>query len=93
VKVRSNEYGVKFDVIDTGSGIPEEDLPYVFERFYKTDKARTRARGGTGLGLAIAKNIVDAHKGQISVHSKIDEGTTFSFFIPEAGTEKEELSR
>ncbi|ERN54581.1 cell wall metabolism sensor histidine kinase WalK [Alkalihalophilus marmarensis] len=93
VKVRSNEYGVKFDVIDTGSGIPEEDLPYVFERFYKADKARTRARGGTGLGLAIAKNIVDAHKGQISVHSKIDEGTTFSFFIPEAGTEKDELSR
>ncbi|WP_100372637.1 ATP-binding protein [Bacillus sp. FJAT-45037] len=89
LKIRPFESAVKFDVIDTGSGIPEEDLPYVFERFYKADKARTRGRGGTGLGLAIAKNIVDAHKGQISVHSKKDEGTTFSFFIPDARLEKE----
>ncbi|WP_088102276.1 ATP-binding protein [Halalkalibacter urbisdiaboli] len=76
------EEGVRFEIIDNGSGIPEEDLPYVFERFYKADKARTRDRGGTGLGLAIAKNIVEAHKGTISVHSKINEGTTFSFFLP-----------
>lgn len=71
-----------FSVADTGSGIPEEDLPFVFERFYKADKARTRGRSGTGLGLAIAKNIVEAHKGSINVQSKLGEGTTFSFFLP-----------
>ncbi|NEU31049.1 cell wall metabolism sensor histidine kinase WalK [bacterium LRH843] len=80
--VTGYEEGCKFDVIDTGLGIPEDDLPYVFERFYKADKARTRGQGGTGLGLAIAKNIVDAHHGTIAVHSKKNEGTTFSFFLP-----------
>ncbi|HHY71666.1 MAG TPA: cell wall metabolism sensor histidine kinase WalK [Bacillus bacterium] len=74
--------GFQISVKDTGSGIPEEDLPFVFERFYKADKARTRGRSGTGLGLAIAKNIVEAHHGHISVQSKLGEGTTFSFFIP-----------
>lgn len=77
-----------FDVEDNGSGIPEEDLPFVFERFYKADKARTRGRSGTGLGLAIAKNIVLAHGGQISVHSKLNEGTTFIFKIPQNTEEK-----
>lgn len=67
------------EISDTGSGIPQEDLPFVFERFYKADKARTRGRaGGTGLGLAIAKNIVDAHGASISVQSKQDKGTTFT---------------
>ncbi|WP_078553205.1 ATP-binding protein [Bacillus alkalicellulosilyticus] len=81
--VDSSKQDIRFDIIDTGSGIPEEDLPFVFERFYKADKARTRGRSsGTGLGLAIAKNIVDSHNGHISVHSKINEGTTFSFALP-----------
>ncbi|GAB7386223.1 sensor histidine kinase ResE [Bacillaceae bacterium] len=71
-----------FHVKDTGSGIPEEDLPFVFERFYKADKARTRGKAGTGLGLAIVKNIVQAHGGSISVHSKVGEGTTFTIQIP-----------
>ena len=70
------------EVSDSGSGIPEEDLPFVFERFYKADKARTRGRAGTGLGLAIAKNIIDAHRGHISVQSKIGQGTTFTFLLP-----------
>jgi two-component system, OmpR family, sensor histidine kinase ResE len=76
------EMGARVEVSDSGSGIPEEDLPFVFERFYKADKARTRGRTGTGLGLAIAKNIIDAHRGHISVQSKIGQGTTFSFLLP-----------
>jgi two-component system sensor histidine kinase ResE len=82
VKVQMLKDGLKVDIKDSGSGIPKEDLPFVFERFYKADKARTRGKAGTGLGLAIVKNIIDAHNGQISVHSKINEGTTFSFFLP-----------
>lgn len=82
VSQHSDERGLYIEVIDSGSGIPEEDLPFVFERFYKADKARTRGRSGTGLGLAIVKNIVNAHKGRITVQSKIGHGTTFSIFIP-----------
>ncbi|MEB3752329.1 ATP-binding protein [Geobacillus sp. FSL W8-0032] len=80
--------GVTIHVQDSGSGIPEEDLPFVFERFYKADKARTRGRAGTGLGLAIAKNIVEAHKGLITVRSKLNEGTTFSFYLPNHGSKR-----
>lgn len=82
VHVTGQETSVKVDITDTGTGIPEEDLPFVFERFYKADKARTRGKSGTGLGLAIVKNIVAAHNGNISVHSKLGEGTTFTFIIP-----------
>jgi len=67
-------------VSDTGVGIPEDDLPRVFERFYKADKAR--AGGGTGLGLAIAKHVVEAHGGKIWVDSAEGRGATFSFSIP-----------
>lgn len=72
-------------VKDSGSGIPEEDLPFVFERFYKADKSRTRktARTGNGLGLAIAKNIIHAHDGTIKVTSKLHEGTTFTIRLPQ----------
>jgi two-component system, OmpR family, sensor histidine kinase ResE len=80
--LEEEEDGVRIDVEDTGSGIPDEDLPFVFERFYKADKARTRGRAGTGLGLSIVKNIVQAHSGKVSVHSKLNEGTTFTVFIP-----------
>ncbi len=82
--------GVQLIVEDNGSGIPEEDLPFVFERFYKADKARTRGQGGTGLGLAIVKNIVEAHAGSVSVKSKEGEGTRFTVLLPmEAPQEKE----
>jgi two-component system sensor histidine kinase ResE len=69
-------------VSDTGSGIPEEDIPYIWERFYKADKARTRGRSGTGLGLAITRHIVDAHGGDIIVDSQVGKGTTFTVSIP-----------
>ncbi|MGG1675097.1 ATP-binding protein [Neobacillus sp. NRS-1170] len=82
LNVTSEDNGIRIEVQDSGSGIPEEDLPFVFERFYKADKARTRGRAGTGLGLAIAKNIIDAHRGHISVQSKLGQGTTFSFLLP-----------
>ncbi|MDZ5471158.1 ATP-binding protein (plasmid) [Bacillus sp. 31A1R] len=82
IMTKSDAKGLLVSVSDSGSGIPEEDLPFVFERFYKADKARTRGRSGTGLGLAIAKNIIDSHKGHISVQSKLEHGTTFSFFLP-----------
>ncbi|GMB07812.1 sensor histidine kinase ResE [Thermolongibacillus altinsuensis] len=82
VIVEKEREHVRISVKDSGAGIAEEDLPFVFERFYKADKARTRGRSGTGLGLAIAKNIVEAHKGTISVHSKLNEGTTFTFTLP-----------
>lgn len=74
--------GILIYVKDSGVGIPEEDLPFVFERFYKADKARTRGQSGTGLGLAIAKNIIDVHGGYISVNSLLSQGTTFTFILP-----------
>lgn len=82
VSLTEKKGGYLFHVRDTGSGIPEDDLPFVFERFYKADKARTRGKSGTGLGLAIAKNIIEAHKGHIQVQSKVDQGTAFTFFLP-----------
>jgi two-component system sensor histidine kinase ResE len=82
LNVSQEDKGIMIEVSDSGSGIPDEDLPFVFERFYKADKARTRGRSGTGLGLAIVKNIIEAHRGHISVQSKIGQGTTFTFFLP-----------
>ncbi len=82
VNGRVDGKGIYLKVQDTGSGIPPEDLPFVFERFYKADKARTRGKAGTGLGLAIAKNIVVAHDGEITVESKLGQGTAFTIKIP-----------
>jgi two-component system sensor histidine kinase ResE len=73
---------IEIKVADTGVGIPEEDLPYIFERFYKADKARTRGKGGTGLGLAIAKSIVDSHGGRITATKGDIAGTIFSCTLP-----------
>jgi two-component system phosphate regulon sensor histidine kinase PhoR len=77
---RALEDSVVVDIIDTGIGIPKEDLPRVFERFYKGDKAR--AGEGTGMGLAIAKHVVEAHGGSIWVRSEEGNGSTFSFSLP-----------
>lgn len=73
---------VCIQVSDTGVGIPAEDLPMIWERFYKADKSRTRGSGGTGLGLAIVKKIVEGHGGQINVQSKLNQGTTFNIVLP-----------
>jgi two-component system sensor histidine kinase BaeS len=69
-------------VKDDGEGIPAQDLPFIFDRFYRGEKSRSRKTGGAGLGLAIAKGIVEAHGGEITVTSKPDEGTKFTFILP-----------
>jgi len=84
VKARVHDKMVQFDVTDTGIGIPEQDLPRIFERFYRVDKARSRDLGGTGLGLSIVKHIVLAHGGEVWASSQLGRGTTFSFTLPQA---------
>lgn len=69
-------------VQDSGVGIPEDSLDSVFERFFRVDKARSRATGGTGLGLAITRSVILLHRGSIKVYSKEKEGTTFTVRIP-----------
>jgi len=73
---------VEVSVSDTGEGIPAEDLPHIFERFYRVDKSRARATGGSGLGLTIAKRLIEAHGGTIVVQSKLGKGSRFSFTLP-----------
>ena len=76
---------VKISIKDTGEGIPQEDLPNIFERFYRVDRSRTRATGGSGLGLTIAKRLVEAHNGDIDVSSELGKGTTFTITLPTSG--------
>lgn len=86
INVRPEGDFVAFVVSDTGMGIPEEDLPRIFERFYRVEKARSSDRGGTGLGLAIAKEITEAHGGNISIKSKVGEGTEIAIRLPYVAT-------
>ncbi len=73
---------ISIEVTDQGEGIPSKDLSRVFERFYRVDKSRSRKTGGTGLGLSIVKNIVKLHQGEISLQSKIGQGSTFKINLP-----------
>ena len=80
--VVTSEGMVRVTVADTGRGIPSEDLPYIFERFWRGDKSRSRAAGGTGLGLAIARQLVEVHGGTIRVESTLGQGSKFWFTLP-----------
>ncbi|HKL79396.1 MAG TPA: ATP-binding protein [Mobilitalea sp.] len=71
-----------FYIKDDGNGIPEEELPFIFERFYRADKSRNRLTGGTGIGLTIVKSIVGAHGGRVKVKSRLNEGSTFTIILP-----------
>jgi two-component system, OmpR family, phosphate regulon sensor histidine kinase PhoR len=73
---------IEISVSDTGIGIPKADQARIFERFYRTDPARSRESGGTGLGLAIAKHLIEAHGGRIQVESEVGKGSTFSILLP-----------
>jgi signal transduction histidine kinase len=82
LEVRRTEEGVQLEVADTGIGIPSDDLPRIFERFYRADKGRSRELGGTGLGLSIVKHIAEAHGGRVSVESQVGKGSRFTVSLP-----------
>jgi len=82
ISVTEKDSFINVSIEDNGKGIPQEELPFIFERFYRIDKSRARETGGTGLGLAIAKQIVKAHGGEIFAQSKAGEGTIMTFSLP-----------
>jgi signal transduction histidine kinase len=82
LNLKGNDNTVEVVVKDTGMGIPAQDLPYIFERFYRADRSRNRMTGGAGIGLTISKAIVEAHKGMITVKSEPYAGTEFSVVLP-----------
>lgn len=82
IECEQSDRGIVLRVRDSGEGIPPEDLPHIFERFYRVDKSRNHASGGMGIGLSITKAIVEAHGGTISVESKVGSGSVFSISLP-----------
>lgn len=82
IRIMSGKEGITLSVMDTGIGIPSEDLPRVFDRFYRVDHSRTRSTGGSGLGLAIAKQLIEGQGGRVWAESIPGKGSTFSFMIP-----------
>lgn len=82
VSLTLEEKGVCLQVADTGAGIPPEDVPYIWERFYKADKSHSRLNQGTGLGLAIARQILELHGATVEVSSQVGQGTVFSMYFP-----------
>jgi signal transduction histidine kinase len=85
IRVHASDTTIQIDVVDTGCGIPEDALGKLFTEFYRVDIAINQEVKGTGLGLAMVKHIVEAHKGKVSVKSKVGFGTTFSFTLPRSG--------
>jgi two-component system phosphate regulon sensor histidine kinase PhoR len=90
IRIESDEHSVRTSVRDTGIGIPKRDLERIFERFYRVDKARSRALGGTGLGLSIVKHLIQSLGGEIAVESELGKGSIFSFTLPAAKAEAAE---
>lgn len=82
LRLASEADRISVSVEDTGPGIPPEDLPHVFDRFYRVDRSRTRSTGGSGLGLAIVKQLVEAQGGRVWAESRLSRGSTFSFYLP-----------
>ena len=87
VRIRREEENAILEVSDTGVGIPKDALVHIFERFYRVDKARSRATGGSGLGLAIVRSIVQRNRGEIQVTSEMGKGSTFTVTFPAFDTE------
>ena len=79
---------VQFFIKDTGSGIPPEDVPHLFQKFYRVDSTATRAIGGTGLGLFISRKIIELYDGRIWVESELDQGSTFYINLPRLNSQK-----
>ncbi|HET9151343.1 MAG TPA: ATP-binding protein [Gemmatimonadales bacterium] len=84
VSARAESGGVRLDVSDTGTGIPRDHLPRIFERFYRADPSRSREEGGTGLGLSIVRHLVEGHGGRVSADSVLGQGTTISCWFPDS---------
>ena len=84
MRVNLNDLGdfLQGEITDKGPGIPEQEQSYIWDKFYKIDKSRTRAGNGTGLGLAITKQLIELHQGEITLFSTLGEGTTFRFILP-----------
>ncbi|MNI17101.1 Alkaline phosphatase synthesis sensor protein PhoR [compost metagenome] len=82
INLRKQKRYIQMDIIDQGIGVAEADLPHLFNRFYRTDKARNRKQGGVGLGLAIADHIVRLHEGTIKLTSQQGKGTTVTVKLP-----------
>jgi len=82
VRISADGGAARAEVEDTGVGIEPQDVPYVFDRFFRSDRARRAYRGGSGLGLSIVRWIVEAHKGEVGVESRVGEGSTFSNSFP-----------
>ena len=82
ITLSDTEDSVVFNIRDSGIGIPEAEIPYIFERFYRADKSRNRNTGGSGIGLAIVKSVVSAHGGAVDVESRLNEGSNFIVKLP-----------
>jgi two-component system phosphate regulon sensor histidine kinase PhoR len=80
--IEKDQREIQFSIEDNGIGIPKEDIPRIFERFYRVDKGRSQELGGTGLGLSIVKHLVQAHGGRVWVESQLEKGSTFHFTLP-----------